>query len=541
MRNRKAIIIGAGPAGLTAAYELLKRTDITPEVFEMADEIGGISKTVNYKGNRIDIGGHRFFSKCSAIVEWWLNILPLQGSMPLTDTELGFALPPDDYHEGPDAGQVDQVMLVRKRLSRILYSEKLFNYPISPSIDTIVKLGPAHTAKIIASYFKARAKPIRAEKSLEDFLINRFGEELYRTFFRSYSEKLWGLPCNQISAEWGAQRIKGLSIGKAIADAARSCIPRRNNRTGTNTETSLIRSFLYPKFGPGQLWTEVAGIVRERGGTIHCKHEVIGLLSDGGRIVSAVIRDGTTGEVTERKADFFFSTMPVRDLIAAMGPLPPENAREVANGLMYRDFVTVGVLLKRLRIAGRKEVPQTNGLIPDCWLYIQEPHVKVGRIQIFNNWSPYLVAQPGTIWLGLEYFCSQGDHFWNMSDTEIAQLAIQELIRLRFVVEADVLDSVAIRMPKAYPAYAESYGDFGIIRDYTDRHGNLFLIGRNGMHRYNNADHSMLTAMAAVDNIVRDVKSKDNIWAVNTEVEYHEITSVRNQPKTVFEDSSRST
>ncbi|OHB64517.1 MAG: hypothetical protein A2Y77_09200 [Planctomycetes bacterium RBG_13_62_9] len=518
MRQRTAIVIGAGPGGLTAASELLTRTDIRPIVFEMSDVVGGISRTVNYKGNRIDIGGHRLFSKSRRVVDWWLDVLPLQGRSSW-DGELANAavsrwMDPD----GPDPEQTDRVMLVRERRSSIFYAGNLFNYPICASLDTVRKLGGRRTLAILASYLRARALPIRNEKSLEDFFINRFGKVLYRTFFKDYTEKLWGIACDQISPEWGVQRVKGLSVSRALLDAWRHALPRGVAKS--STETSLIRCFLYPKLGPGQLWSEVTRRIEKRGGAVQLGHKVIGLTHDGSAITSAAVRDEATGRVSHVDADCFFSTMPIRDLIAGLTPSAPAEVKDIAAGLAYRDFITVGLLAKKLE-AGRKE-GAGGGAIRDCWLYIHDPLVKMGRIQLFHNWSPYLLRDAATVWIGVEYFCNEGDALWNMSDSALAGLAIGEAARIGLLSRADMLDSTVIRMPKAYPAYTGAYRDLGRIRDYANGFDNLFLIGRNGMHRYNNIDHSMLSAIVAVDNIVHGMKSKDNIWQVNTEGQYHE-------------------
>jgi protoporphyrinogen oxidase len=515
MTERKAIIIGAGPAGLTAAYELLTRTDIVPVVYEASDMIGGISRTVDYKGNKIDIGGHRFFSKSEQIVKWWLDILPLQGGVP--QDAAGLLTGPAAGTNGPDPDQVDSVMLWRWRQSRILYSGKLFDYPISPSLDTISKLGAGRMTRIGSSYLLAKARPIRPERSLEDFLVNRFGRELYRTFFKDYTEKLWGVPCNQINPSWGAQRIKGLSLTKAFLDA----VKHLTRKSDGPVETSLIRYFMYPKYGPGQLWTEVAHRIEREGGRIHMRHTVIGLTCRDNRVTGVTVRDEASGKVTQIDADYVVSSMPVRDLVSAMTPGAPAGIREVSDGLVYRDFITVGLLLKHLRTPKRR-TSASDGLARDCWIYIQEPYVKVGRMQIFNNWSPYLVRDRNTTWVGLEYFCTEGDALWNTDDAGLTGRAVQEMVAMGFIDKSDVLDSTVIRMPKAYPAYFGTYDRFDEVRRFTDSFENLFLVGRNGMHRYNNSDHSMLSAMTAVDHIAQGATSKDEIWAVNPEGEYHE-------------------
>jgi protoporphyrinogen oxidase len=518
MTQRNAIIIGAGPAGLTAAYELLRRTDVIPVVYEAADVFGGLSRTVDYRGNKIDIGGHRFFSKSSRVVDWWLDILPLQGgisqdgSMPTT---------------GPDPEKADAVMLWRKRQSRILYGGRLFDYPISPSMGTLWKLGPARACRIVSSYLLAKARPIRTETSLEDFLINRFGRELFATFFKDYTEKLWGVPCSQISPTWGAQRIKGLSLSKTLVDAARRLL----KVSPAHTETSLIKHFMYPKLGPGQLWTQVARTVEAEGGRVRLRHTVVGLTCEANRIAGVRVRDDTTGQVKDVEGDFVFSSMPVKDLIGAMTPPAPVAVREIADGLVYRDFITVGLLLRQIHAPRRGKERTRDSLGGDCWIYVQEPHVKVGRIQIFNNWSPYLVRDKNTVWVGLEYFCNEGDELWSMTDAQLRDRAAEEMVAMGFITRTDVLDGTVLRIPKAYPAYFGTYDRFDVVRRYTDAFENLFLIGRNGMHQYNNSDHSMLSAMTAVDHIVRGVTSKKEIWSVNPEGEYHETVSRPSQDK----------
>lgn len=520
MSRKTAIIIGAGPGGLTAACELLKRTDIRPVVYEMDDMVGGISRTVNYRGNRIDIGGHRFFSRSRRVVDWWSQILPVQGPSsrngPPAHSVVSNLIDP----RGPDPERTDRVMLVRERRSRILFAGRLFSYPLSVSLETILNLGCRRTVEILASYLRARAFPIRPEKSLEDFFVNRFGRALYGTFFRDYTEKLWGLPCSRISPEWGAQRVKGLSISRAVMDALKRALPKDIEDAGT--ETSLIRHFLYPKLGPGQLWSEAARLVEEGGGAVHLGHKVVGLTRDGSRVTAAKVRDGKNGRTVEVQGDYFFSTMPVRELIAGLGPSVPDDVRQVAQGLVYRDFITVGLLAKKLGGGPASGNRASLGLIPDCWLYVHEPSVKMGRIQVFNNWSPYLLNDEGTVWVGVEYFCNEGDSLWNLQDGDLTQMVVEEMARIGFLSPSDVLDGTVIRMAKAYPAYTGTYGGLARVRAYTDSIDNLFLIGRNGMHRYNNMDHSMLSAMVAVDTIVGNVKSKDAIWRINTERRYQE-------------------
>lgn len=536
MDNKIAIIIGAGPAGLTAAYELLDKTDIVPIVFEMTGDIGGISKTAVYKNNRIDIGGHRFFSKSNRVMEWWQNLFPLQGQPARDDKLLDRTVPlasscnirPLGSKEiltipAPNPEDTDNVMLVRSRLSRIFFLRKFFNYPISLTIETLTNLGPVRLFKIGVSYLKVCLLPLRIEKSLEDFFINRFGRELYLTFFKDYTEKVWGVPCEEIKSEWGAQRIKGLSVTKTILHAFSKLFNFQRDINQNNVETSLIEQFHYPKLGPGQIWETAAQIIQANGGQVVLNKRVIGIEINNDMITAVRVRDENNGQVVRHQADYVFSSMPVRELITAMGDGVPEPVKEVASGLVYRDFITVGLLLKNLKIKNETNQRTVNDLIPDNWIYIQERDVKLGRLQIFNNWSPYMVHNPDTVWIGLEYFCNEGDNLWTMTDEDFSVFAVRELTNIDIINQEDVLDSTVLRMPKAYPAYFGSYEKFDVIQEYTDQFSNLFLVGRNGMHRYNNADHSMLTAMVAVDNIIAGRTVKSNIWEVNAEEKYHEV------------------
>lgn len=506
--SRRAVIIGAGPAGLTAAYELLTRTDIVPLVIEMSDAIGGISRTVNYKGNRIDIGGHRFFSKSDRVMEWWRQRMPV------------YALA-SHAMAAVDPKTTDRIMLLRQRKSRIYFLRKFFDYPLQFSSTTVANLGLMRIAKIAFSYGWSLFFASRKPKNLEEFFIQRFGRELYLTFFKSYTEKVWGESCARISAEWGAQRIKGLSIVKSLRHFLKSFFAGKDGSIGQKlVETSLIEQFLYPKLGPGQMWETVAEEIVRRGGTILMNHQATKLHMLEDRISGVDAINRKTNEAATWPADYVFSTMPVKELIIAMDAPISDTVREVAEGLVYRDFITVGLLLNKLKVSEKGQ--QGIQPISDNWIYIQEPDVKLGRLQVFNNWSPYMVADPKTVWLGLEYFCNEGDVLWRGSDEEMIHLAKTELAQIGIIEMDDVLDATVLRMPKTYPAYFGSYDRFGEIRDFVDQFSNLFLIGRNGMHKYNNQDHSMLTAMTAVDNLVAGNADKANIWDVNTEMEYHE-------------------
>jgi protoporphyrinogen oxidase len=520
-----AVIAGAGPAGLTAALELLRRTDIVPMIFESDFQVGGISKTINYRGNRMDLGGHRFFSKSDWVMRWWQEILPIASPTRQSADTLRISYQGASRNMRPSetaSPASDSVMLVRPRLSRIYYRRKFFNYPITLDASTLKNLGVIETLRIGLSYARAKLVSRPPEATLEDFLINRFGNRLYRTFFKDYTEKVWGVTCTQISAEWGEQRIKSLSIAKAIRHALMR--PFRNSKGAeqNRTETSLIEQFLYPKYGPGQMWEEVARLVSERGGQIFLRHTVIGVeQNEQDSTVSAVrVLNQTTGIVFRVPCCQFVSTMPIRDLVGLLAPADATIAR-IANELPYRDFMTAGLLVRRMKHPPGRNAGAANGMPPDNWIYIQEPDVKIGRLQIFNNWSPALVADPDTIWLGLEYFCREGDDLWAMPEDKFLDFAAAELEKIGLIDRKDVIDGTLVRVRKAYPAYFGVYNEFHKIRAYLDRFSNLYPIGRNGMHRYNNQDHSMLAAKRAVDSIVND-SGKLDIWSVNSDNEYHE-------------------
>jgi protoporphyrinogen oxidase len=535
-QSKTAIIIGAGPAGLTAAYELLTRTDIKPIVLEMSDHLGGISRTFNYKGNRIDIGGHRFFSKSDRVMDWWAKHLKFEES-PKSSVRISYQGKSRDVALGDQtvpAGD-ERIMLVRERKSRIYFLRKFFDYPISLTGDTLRKLGFFRTAAIGLSYVRRALFPLKEQKNLEQFFINRFGEKLYRTFFKSYTEKVWGVPCSEIDAEWGAQRIKELSVWKTIKHFLTKQFRKKSADVAQKqTETSLIEKFLYPKYGPGQMWEEVARKVREMGGTIVMEQSVEQIHASGKRAVAVSAKD-KAGKLERYDADYVFSTMPVQQLIRSLETAVPENVREVSEGLMYRDFITVGLLLSDLKI--KEETANGQKLVRDNWIYIQEPDVCAGRLQIFNNWSPWMVSDPEKAWVGVEYFCNEGDRLWTRSEESMKALAIEELAKIEIIEEQAVEDSVVLKMPKAYPAYFGTYSRFGEIRDFIDSFENLYLVGRNGMHRYNNQDHSMLTAMTAVDNIVAGRADKSNLWELNTETEYHEERSTEEKAKTATNGS----
>jgi protoporphyrinogen oxidase len=507
----KVVIIGAGPAGLTAAYELAEAGWKDIVVLEATGVVGGLSQSVEFKGNRIDIGGHRFFSKSDWVMDWWLRMLPLAAPTAEADgAQLAYHGHWRRLRDRAGASeQAREVMLLRSRLSRIYFDGKFFDYPLKADLDTVLKLGLGRCVLFGLSYVRARLFP-RPERSLEDFFINRFGRRLYLQFFKEYTEKVWGAACSSISAEWGAQRVKSLSIGKALLHALRRLV----GLGAAAEQTSLIERFLYPKLGPGLMWEATAERLRAKGVSI-VHHALVSRIEHEGGRIRAVHAAGVRYE-----AGTVISTMPVRDLVLGLEPPAPAAPREVAAGLQYRDFVIVGLLYRKLspRVAGRGPV----NLVPDNWIYVQEPGVRVGRLQFFNNWSPYLVRDPGTAWIGMEYFCTEGDDLWTRADAELEALGVAELDRLRLADPADRLDAVVVRMPKAYPGYFGAYERFSEVRTYLDAFPNLFLIGRNGMHRYNNQDHSMLSAKRAVDAILAGSADKAPIWDVNIGDDYHE-------------------
>lgn len=514
--KKKVVIIGAGPAGLSAAYELLKnkkKFDVT--VIEELDQVGGISKTINYKGNRMDLGGHRFFSKSDRVNDFWNEIMPLQGVNSFDDKITGCNK--ELSEGGPDPEKSDDVMLVRNRVSRIYYLKKFFNYPISISLETIKNMGFIRTIQSGFSYLKSLIFK-KKEDSLENFYINRFGKKLYSMFFEGYTEKLWGRHPSDISADWGAQRVKGISITAVLKDAFSKLFHLKSKKI----ETSLIEQYYYPKYGPGHLWEKVASLVEENGGKVLTNHKVLSINVKDNNIKSVVCE--VNGEKVTIKGDIFISSMPIKDLINSLDNVEvPKKVLNIANGLPYRDFVTVGLLVKKLNLKNETNIKVYNDSIPDCWIYVQENEVKMGRIQIFNNWSPYMVKDAkNTIWIGLEYFCNENDDFWNMSDRESADFAINELIKMDIIDKEDVLDWHREKVKKAYPAYFDTYNQIDKVIKYLNKFDNLYCIGRNGQHRYNNMDHSMLCAFETVDVILNNKKDKTSIWNVNTEKDYHE-------------------
>jgi protoporphyrinogen oxidase len=461
----KVIIFGAGPAGLTAAYEACKN-GLTPAVFEKDKDVGGISKTINYKNYLFDIGGHRFFTKYDEVKRIWNEILG------------------DDF-------------ITRPRLSRIYYNNKFFYYPLRP-LNALMNLGLANSFLVVLSYFYSQLKPYRDVTNLEQWVSNKFGKRLFTIFFKTYTEKVWGLSCQEIQADWAAQRIKSLSLGKAMLNSL--------GFLGKGRVTTLIDEFQYPRKGPGQMWNKAKELVEKRGGKVNLKSQVIQLNRKGNEIISALVRANSS--LQEIKGDHFLSTMPLRELILAIKPAAPNDVLDAAQKLRYRDFFTVSLVIGKPFI------------FPDNWIYIHSPEVRVGRIQNFKNWSPEMVPNPQATTLGLEYFCFESDEIWKRDDSELIKIGIEEVGKLKFAAREEVIDGMVIRSPKTYPIYDEGYKErIETIRNYLSRIENLQTMGRNGLHRYNNQDHSMLSAIGAVRNILGE---KHSVWDINVDDEYHE-------------------
>ncbi len=502
-----AIIIGAGPAGLTAAYKLLKETDIKPIIYEESNVIGGISQTFEYKGNRMDIGGHRFFTKNDLVMDVWKELMKPQGA-PALDEKL---LNENKQYEGKaDPEKEDDVFLTRRRVSRIYYLGKFFDYPISMKPRTFLNMGFFRTMSAGFGYIHSCIFK-KKEDSLENFYINRFGKPLYNMFFKDYTTKVWGRSPKEISPDWGAQRVKGLSLMKTFVSALTKPFRKKSSKV----ETSLIEEFYYPKKGPGQLYSKMADEIIKMGGEIHFNSKVNNVHLNGNSIDYIEVN----GNII--KGDYYISSMPIKDLMNSMNDID-KSLLDIANNLPYRDFITVGLLLDKLKIKNKTKMKTVNNIVPDCWIYIQDNSVKLGRLQIFNNWSPYMVDDlEKHIFVGLEYFCNEGDEMWNMKEEDFIKFAIDELVKIKIIDKEDVLDSVELKIKKAYPAYFDSYAEFPKVKDYLNSIDNLYCIGRNGQHRYNNMDHSMLTAIETV-NVIKNGLDKSIIWNVNADKEYHE-------------------
>lgn len=487
MKNSKnIIIIGAGPAGLTLAYEILRNSsEFTITLLESENDVGGLSRTINHNGNLLDIGGHRFFTKDKRVQEMFDRVFSVQ-----------------------DKEKSDDIFLKRKRLSRIFFKNNFFHYPLRLSMMTVYKFGFLETILVIFSYLYSKVFRTSGSQNLEDFFISRFGKRLYLKFFKDYTEKVWGEKCSQINSEWGNQRVKGLSLKEMMW----SILFNKNK----SKHTSLIEEFSYPKFGPGQFWNKVKRDIESDGGKVFLEEKVCAIrkCSSGWKI--------STNKATYEGA-YCISTMPLKNLFKSIGPNVPDHILDISNDLSYRDFLTVGLELSDFHMSNDTSFVRGHPYLPDNWLYVQDEGIKVGRVQIFNNWSPYMVKNIKSPWVGLEYFCQKGDSFWTMDDEKIIEKSFNELVKMGLIdPETKVLNKVVVRAPKAYPKYTGSYKDLDQIKDYIIKQEGLYSIGRNGMHRYNNQDHSMLSAMKAADHILGKEKSKVDHWKVNTSNEYIE-------------------
>jgi protoporphyrinogen oxidase len=472
----KAVIVGAGPAGLTAAYELSKQKAPVVVLESDPEYVGGISRTVNYKGFHFDIGGHRFFSKSREVEDLWTEIA------------------------GPD-------MLDRPRSSRIYYRGQFYSYPLKP-FEALSKLGLFESTRCMLSFSKARLHPTENPKSFEDWVVNQFGRRLFEIFFKTYTEKVWGMSCQEISADWAAQRIKGLSLGSAIKHAL---LPQRKPKDRSQVVKTLIDTFRYPRRGPGMMWETCAERVRNLGSSVVMDRRVIGCRFDSASRLWVVMARGRNGELEEYRGEHLVSSMPIRELIAQIEPQLPDAALQAARSLRYRDFLTVGLIV------------HDRSRFNDNWIYIHDPSVQVGRVQNYKSWSPEMVPDAAYSSYGLEYFCFEGDGLWTTSDRELIELATREIQKVNLAASADVVDGCVIRQPKAYPVYDDAYQQHvDTIRDaLEEKYATLHLVGRNGMHKYNNQDHAMMTAMLTARNILAGERKYD-VWAVNQDAEYHE-------------------
>jgi protoporphyrinogen oxidase len=468
------VILGGGPAGLTAAWQLCKER-IASIVLEQDATVGGLARTVEYKGYRFDIGGHRFFTKARAVEEVWREILP-----------------PEDFPR-------------RRRLSRIYYNGRFFPYPLRPW-ETLRGLGPVEGLLILASYLRARLSPSKVEETFEQWVTNRFGKRLYRTFFQTYTEKVWGIPAREISADWAAQRIAGLSFWTAVRSALGF-----GNGNGNGGPRTLVDEFDYPRRGPGMMWERAADVVSQNGCELRRQAAARRIRWSGTRVEA--IEADIGGKRETIAGSHFVSTVPMRELVAMLEPAAPAHVREAASRLRHRDFLTVALIVRRADV------------FPDNWIYVHDASVKLGRIQNFKNWSADMVPDPSRTCLGLEYFCFENDGLWDAPDEELVALGTRELARIGLVRPEDVEDGTVVRMRKAYPIYDAGHRETLLaIRSFTDRLENLQLVGRNGTHRYNNQDHSMLTAMLAVENILG---ARHDLWKVNADAVYHEAAPAR--------------
>ncbi len=521
MKKKEIVIIGAGPAGLTTAYYLLKNSnEYSVTILERDNIIGGISKTIEFDGYRIDTGIHRFFTKNDEIEKIWEECLPIQGKPAYDDILL--QREKEFRKGGPNPEKQDKTMLIKDRITRIYYGRKFYDYPVTLNMTTIKNMGFLTMTKAGFSYLKSCIHKL-PETSLENFYINRFGKVLYQMFFESYTEKVWGINPSKISADWGAQRVKGLSIAAVIKDMIKKIIGKKNDKTA---ETSLIERFIYPKLGAGQVYEEMANKIRQMGGKIILNADVKEILFKNKKVESITYYQNNKKH--QLNVDILVSSMPLKELFTSIhGMTIPKDIYEIATNLPYRSFMSVGLVVDKLYLENTTKVKTLNEIIPDSWIYVQEPDVKMGRLQVFNNWSPYLFRHKeeinNKVLFTLEYFCDEFDDYWNMSDEEFIDFAIEEALKLKMISSKKAVEkSVRIKVPKAYPAYFGTYSQIDKVINYVNGFDNVYCVGRNGQHRYNNMDHSMLTGIETAKHILDNHIDKKEIWNVNVEKEYHE-------------------
>lgn len=506
MKKQTALVIGAGIAGISFAYELVTKSDIKPIIIEEESLIGGLAKTLNYDNNLADIGPHRFFSKNEDVLNFWSNILPTQGEKALDDILLNRKTNYNDGTANPE--EDDNVFLQRRRFSRIYYLKKFFDYPVKLNFTTIKNLGLIRTVKCGFSYLYSCLFK-RKEYNLEDFMINRFGKELYKTFFEFYTEKVWGRKPKNIDKSWGEQRIKGISILKVLL-----------SKYSKQKETSLIENYFYPKLGASQLLNEMLKIILEKGGELHLNSKVVKINHDENRINSLTVKKGN--EELTFEGEYIVSSMPIKILISEMNNVD-KKIQTTANELPYRDYQLITYLVDDFNLKNNTKYKTINDICPDSWIYIQDRDVKIGRIYIPKNFSPYLCENINDTLVCLEYFCDKNDELWNMTDEEIYEFGINELIKIKALKNKNnVLKKYRLKVEKAYPAYFDSYKDFDTIKDFLNKFDNLYCIGRNGQHKYNNMDHSTLSGIVAAKMIMTQDKNKNKLWNINTEQSYQE-------------------
>ena len=520
MKKKNVVIIGAGPAGLSTAYKLLKSSDkYDVTILENSKTVGGISKTIEFDGYKIDTGIHRFFTKNEEVNKLWNEVLKTQSKPAYDDIILNRKKEYDK--NGIDPEKEDKCFLKKDRYTSIYYNNKFYDYPVKLNIKTITNMGLLTFIRAGFSYLKTAILK-KKEKNLENFYINRFGKVLYKMFFESYTEKVWGLHPSKISADWGKQRVKGLSIRKIVKEYIKKLFHLKNN---TNTETSLIDSFIYPKLGSGQVYEEMANTITKLGGKIIYEVNIKEINIKNNNINKIIYLKDNKKETIE--CDICVSSMPIKNLFESLKNINiPKTVYNSAVSLPYREFMSVGLVVAKFNMNSNSKIKTINNIIPDSWIYIQDASVKMGRLQVYNNWSPYMFNKKEEIndrvMFTLEYFCSKNDKYWNMSDNEFIDFAISEAEKLNIIKKENVINSVRIKVDKAYPAYFGTYKDINKIKKYINNNiNNLYCIGRNGQHRYNNMDHSILTGLRTVDAIMNKI-TKEEVWNVNVEQEYHE-------------------